>query len=122
MKKKIIIKGLIDAGARGLKKINLNKISNNEIHLENLKKLNQGAIIQKFIPEIENGEYSFVFFKENFSHSFLKIANLGDIRVQTIHGGKSFHFNLDNLNSSIEKIKAFRHNIKINKNIFNKSF
>lgn len=46
------------------------------------------VLVQPFIPEIEaQGEYSFIFFDEVFSHSVLKKARTGEFRVQHDHGG-----------------------------------
>jgi len=48
----------------------------------------QAVLVQPFIPEIETGgEYSFIFFNEEFSHAVLKKVRPGEFRVQNVHGG-----------------------------------
>lgn len=45
-------------------------------------------MLQPFVKEVaEIGEYSYIFFKENFSHAILKTAKSGDFRVQHFFGG-----------------------------------
>lgn len=47
------------------------------------------ALVQPYLPEIaEAGEWSFLFFGDEFSHSVLKIPRAGDFRVQEQYGGK----------------------------------
>jgi glutathione synthase/RimK-type ligase-like ATP-grasp enzyme len=46
-----------------------------------------GEMAQPFLPEIENGELSLVFFDGDFSHAIRKTPAEGDIRVQPEHGG-----------------------------------
>lgn len=47
-----------------------------------------GMIIQEFQPElVESGEYSFIFFDNDYSHSVLKKAKPGEFRVQNQFGG-----------------------------------
>ncbi len=49
--------------------------------------LSQGAvIIQKFMPEISTGEYSFIFFNKQFSHAVLKVPKANDFRSQEEYG------------------------------------
>jgi glutathione synthase/RimK-type ligase-like ATP-grasp enzyme len=44
-------------------------------------------MIQEFVPEILDGEWSIVFFDGEFSHAAVKRAKAGDFRVQDEHGG-----------------------------------
>jgi len=44
-------------------------------------------LIQQFVPEIEEGEYSLIFFHKKFSHAVLKKPKAGDFRVQDDFGG-----------------------------------
>jgi glutathione synthase/RimK-type ligase-like ATP-grasp enzyme len=47
-----------------------------------------GVIVQEFAPEIQTeGEYSFLFFNNHFSHSVIKQPQAGDFRVQLQYGG-----------------------------------
>ena len=56
-------------------------------------------LIQPFLPSIQTrGEFSFIFFNEQYSHSVLKKVNEGEFRVQENFGGT---------------VKAFRPNKKI---------
>jgi glutathione synthase/RimK-type ligase-like ATP-grasp enzyme len=45
------------------------------------------VLVQTFLPEIRNGEYSLVFFENQFSHAVLKTPVENDFRVQQDHGG-----------------------------------
>ena len=48
-----------------------------------------GVMIQEFMPEIAgDGEWSVMFFGEQFSHAVKKHAADGDFRVQEEHGGR----------------------------------
>ncbi|MBU1637396.1 hypothetical protein KKC97_06995 [bacterium] len=45
-------------------------------------------MVQEFLPEIlESGEFSFVFFNGNYSHTINKTPKAGDYRIQQRHGG-----------------------------------
>lgn len=48
-------------------------------------------MIQEYMPEIESGEWSLVFFGGEFSHAAVKRAKAGDFRVQDEHGGSWSH-------------------------------
>jgi len=48
-------------------------------------------LIQQFVPEIEQGEYSLIFFHKKFSHAVIKKPKAGDFRVQDDFGG-SYNF------------------------------
>jgi len=45
------------------------------------------VLVQPYIPEIEHGEWSLVFFRGEYSHAVLKRPKSGDFRVQTDFGG-----------------------------------
>ncbi len=46
------------------------------------------ALVQPFLPEIlDDGEWSFLYFGETFSHAVVKKPKAGDFRVQWVHGG-----------------------------------
>lgn len=65
-------------------------------------------LAQPLIPEIQTkGEWSFVFFKAEFSHCLLKTAKEGDFRVQHFHGG-TIHPQIapEHLLSSAQKIAS----------------
>ncbi len=44
-------------------------------------------LMQEYLPEIVNGEYSLVFFDGRFSHAFVRTPAPGDYRVNGGHGG-----------------------------------
>ena len=46
-----------------------------------------GVLVQPFLPEIQQGEWSFVFFGGRFSHALVKRPRSGDFRVQEQFGG-----------------------------------
>jgi len=50
----------------------------------------QGAVlVQPFLPEVLEGEWSLLFFDGVYSHAVLKRPRPGDFRVQTEHGGSA---------------------------------
>ncbi len=49
--------------------------------------LERDMMIQEYMPEIEQGEWSLIFFDGQFSHAAVKRAKPGDFRVQDEHGG-----------------------------------
>ncbi len=127
----IVLKGIIDGNATATRKIKVSEISADfSNHFKKVKKENQGVIIQKFIPEISQGEFSFVFFGDTFSHSYLKVGTINDYRVQASFGGKSFHFhtgdkdlkNSKKLTDSINDINNHNNkslfDVRISKDIF----
>lgn len=44
-------------------------------------------MIQPFMEEVQDGEWSFVFFNNKYSHAIIKKPKTGDFRVQQIYGG-----------------------------------
>lgn len=51
------------------------------------QKAHGAVLVQPFLPEVQQGEWSFVFFDREFSHAVLKLPGEGDFRVQEKHGG-----------------------------------
>lgn len=50
---------------------------------------NTTALVQPFVPSIlENGEFSLIYFDNQFSHAIRKVPRSGDFRVQEEHGGR----------------------------------
>ncbi len=56
--------------------------------------LTSGVVLQPFLPEVRDGEWSLIFFNDGaahssgrFSHSVLKVPAPGEFRVQGGHGG-----------------------------------
>lgn len=63
-------------------------------HAEGIQKLyeehyfsEEEVLIQPFIPEICEGEWSLIYFEGNFSHAVLSKPAPNDFRVQRMHGG-----------------------------------
>lgn len=44
-------------------------------------------IVQPLMQEVQNGEWSYIFFNDTYSHTILKKPKAGDFRVQQIYGG-----------------------------------
>lgn len=49
----------------------------------------EGLLVQEFIPEIAEGEWSVIFIGDEFTHAVKKIAKSGDFRVQRDFGGQA---------------------------------
>ena len=48
-----------------------------------------GALVQPYLNSVETeGEYSFLYFGNGFSHALRKLPKTGDYRVQALHGGR----------------------------------
>ena len=73
-----IVKPIIGASAIGLKRFNRS----------NLPTLDKEMIVQRFYPEITQGEVSLIYFNGEFSYALRKTPTAGDIRVQEEYGGK----------------------------------
>ncbi|WP_257657060.1 ATP-grasp domain-containing protein [Parapedobacter lycopersici] len=83
---KLVLKPCVSAGAQ-----NTITISKNNYH-EQLDEIAQflkatDYIVQPFVEEIKNGEWSFLFFNGRYSHCALKTPKKDDFRVQHHHGG-----------------------------------
>jgi len=51
--------------------------------------LSGGVLVQEFVPQVqEDGEWSFVFLGQRFSHAVLKHPAPGDFRTQLAYGGR----------------------------------
>lgn len=87
---KIVVKPCISAGAKNT--IVLDEVSIvQQSDAINILLSEEEYILQPFIKEISNGEWSFVFFNGQYSHSTLKVPKHGDFRVQHHHGGSIFY-------------------------------
>ncbi len=99
---KIVIKPAISAGSYQTKTYNLNELSQQT--LDELLADNDW-LIQPFLPEIEQGELSMIFFNGKFSHAAIKKPRDGDFRVQRQYGGQYHLFDPDaKLLSVAEKV------------------
>jgi len=102
---KLIIKPCISAGA---KNTFILTSDNFDLHKKSIEDflINETFLVQPFIKEIETeGEWSFLFFGGEYSHSVLKKPRFGDFRVQHTHGG-TIHIEEATV-SQIETAKTF---------------
>jgi glutathione synthase/RimK-type ligase-like ATP-grasp enzyme len=85
---KIVVKPRVGAGGKNTFLLNENEITS---ELNNL--LNQDVLVQPFVSEIQTeGEYSFIYFDEEFSHAVVKRATDGEFRIQEEHGGSTHSY------------------------------
>ncbi|MBS1559009.1 MAG: hypothetical protein JST69_09825 [Bacteroidetes bacterium] len=82
----LVVKPCVSAGAKNTIILNRNTITEKSKLIESLLK-QEDFIVQPFVKEITEGEWSFVFFKGKYSHCLLKKAKPGDFRVQHYLGG-----------------------------------
>lgn len=84
---KFIIKPCISGGSKNTFKVTKENVAEVSTKLSALL-TEEAFIAQPFLKEIEDeGEWSFLFFDQQFSHALLKKAKTGDFRVQHAHGG-----------------------------------
>jgi len=83
---KIILKPCVSGGSRNT--IVLDKTTALEDKERVLKLVSEGDfIVQPLMPQITEGEWSFIFFDGKYSHTIIKKPKTGDFRVQQIFGG-----------------------------------
>lgn len=83
---KLIIKPCISAGAKNTYILTAQNLTDQEAQINGLLQ-EETFVAQPFMPEIHNGEWSFLFFNGKYSHCLLKVPKDGDFRVQSYHGG-----------------------------------
>ncbi|MBI1275581.1 hypothetical protein GC177_06380 [bacterium] len=88
---RMVIKPTISAGAHETQSVS--KGDENHYRSWLITQLETHAMMaQPFAPEIEEeGEWSFLFFNNELSHTVLKTAKQSDYRVQHVHGGRYQH-------------------------------
>lgn len=85
--KKLVVKPMISGGAFETYVVTKENALELKPKLEESAK-RSGVLVQKFLPEIQTkGEWSLIFFGNEFSHAILKKAKDGDFRVQSEFGG-----------------------------------
>ncbi len=89
--KKAVIKPAISGGAYKTSVISKDEPGIKE-KLDDLLK-NNDMLVQKFIDEIKDGEWSLLFFNKKYSHSVLKVPKSDDFRVQSEFGGQYIYDN-----------------------------
>lgn len=83
---KLVVKPCVSAGAQNTITVSRNNFDERSAEIEQLLK-EQDYMVQPFVEEIQNGEWSFLFFNGKYSHCSLKTPKQGDFRVQHYHGG-----------------------------------
>ena len=83
---KIVVKPCVSAGAKNTLLLTTGEIAAKQEELKALLQ-EEDYLVQPFMKEIGEGEWSFVFFGGQFSHVLLKTPRDGDFRVQHYHGG-----------------------------------
>lgn len=84
---KIIIKPAVSGGAKNTFALTPTEAEAREGEINALLQ-QESFLAQPFLPEIQTqGEWSFLFFNGEYSHTVLKTAKTGDFRVQHFFGG-----------------------------------
>lgn len=83
---KLVVKPCVSAGAQNTVTISRDNVNERSKEINELLK-EQDYMVQPFVEEIKNGEWSFLFFNGKYSHCSLKTPKEGDFRVQHYHGG-----------------------------------
>ncbi|WP_410766335.1 RimK family alpha-L-glutamate ligase [Haloferax sp. DFSO60] len=83
----LIVKPAVSAGAFETKRIARNESEREQSWVESLNR-SHDLLIQEFAREITGGEWSIIFFGDEYSHSVVKQPGEGDFRVQEKHGGR----------------------------------
>lgn len=105
----LVVKPLISGGAKNTLKIPVSEWANFEEQVTQLVK-EEAFLAQPFVKEVaEVGEYSLVFFNQQFSHAVLKTPAKSDFRVQHYFGGTIQEIQPDSslLDSAQKLINAF---------------
>lgn len=82
----LVVKPCISAGAQNTVIVNKDNLNERIEEIGQLLKA-EDYIVQPFVKEIKNGEWSFLFFNSQYSHCSLKTPKKDDFRVQHYHGG-----------------------------------
>lgn len=82
-----VVKPAVSAGAFQTHRVPREQAAAFQLTLSDILKTS-GVLVQEFLPEISTGgEWSFLFFGGEHSHTILKRPPAGDYRVQVHHGG-----------------------------------
>lgn len=105
----IVVKPLVSGGAKNTLKIPVSEWSNFEEKITELVQ-EEAFLAQPYVNEVaEVGEYSLIFFNQQFSHAVLKTPAKSDFRVQHYFGGtiQEIHPEAHLLESCQKLIDAF---------------
>ena len=83
---KIVVKPCISASAKNTIIVDAASIVQQSNAINKLLS-EEEYMVQPFVKEISNGEWSFIFLNGQYSHCALKVPKQGDFRVQHHHGG-----------------------------------
>ncbi|PST84399.1 hypothetical protein C7T94_06740 [Pedobacter yulinensis] len=83
---KLIIKPCVSGGARNTRVLERPTVHTTSGEINSWLRA-ESYLVQPFMEEVKEGEWSFLFFNGQFSHSVLKVPKSGDFRVQHTHGG-----------------------------------
>jgi glutathione synthase/RimK-type ligase-like ATP-grasp enzyme len=83
---KLVIKPLVSGGAHKTTVVTAENLSASQKELNEIIS-ETGGMVQEFLPQIHDGELSFLFFNGKYSHTAIKIPAAGDFRVQNYYGG-----------------------------------
>lgn len=84
----LVVKPVISGGAFETSRVSAEPTSDDERRFADFVAA-RDAIVQPFLPEIADGEWSFIFLHGALSHAVRKRPREGDFRVQPQHGGIS---------------------------------
>ena len=85
----LVIKPTIAATAHGLTRVSRHDAARHQARIDDTLEQQQ-LMAQPLVKEVpENGEWSLIFFDGEFSHAVVKRARMGDLRVQSEHGGRT---------------------------------
>ena len=79
-----VIKPAVGASAFGTQKVSMSQVFDVDAALDR----SRTWVVQKFYPDIGEGEYSFIFFNRTFSHAVLKVPAKNEYRVHVDFGGR----------------------------------
>lgn len=82
----IVVKPSVGASSYKTKRFAGTDIKSWQKHLSLLTE-NGGALFQQYLPQIQQGEYSLIFFDKEFSHAVIKKPRAGEFRIQPEFGG-----------------------------------
>lgn len=83
---KIIVKPCVSGGARHTFTVTPDNLNAMQTQIAQLVK-DEAFVVQPFVKEIVEGEWSFIFLNGQYSHTVLKKPKSGDFRVQAYFGG-----------------------------------
>lgn len=105
--KRAVIKPAIDAGSRGLRRVDATDgadLAAGQAHLDHLL-ANGDVMVQPYLESIEtDGELSVVFFDGEFSHAVRKRPAPDDFRIQVEYGGR---YSVEEIDGDVRDLAAW---------------